>query len=85
MQSLFCGLGFVFHKAILPGVLRSTENSLSINKVNIIKTPNVLRAARDNNVEKITYASSSVYGDVPTLAKFTSGTLISINHDRAQT
>ncbi len=85
MQNLFYGLGFVFHKAILPGTLRSTENFLPINKVNIIKAPNILRAARDNNVEKITYASSSIHGDFSALAKFTSGTLMSLNYDKAQT
>ncbi len=34
-----------------------------------MRTPNVLLTARDNNVKKVIYASSSVYSDTPTLPK----------------
>jgi len=70
LQNLSQGVDFVFHQAALPSVPRSIEDPLSTNKVNITGTLNVLLAARDNNVKKVIYASSSsVYGDTPTLPK----------------
>ncbi len=70
LQNLFQGVDFVFHQAALSSVPRSIEDPLSTNKVNITGTLNVLLAARDNNVKKVIYASSSsVYGDTPTLPK----------------
>ena len=70
LQNLFQGVNFVFHQAALSSVPRSIEDPLSTSKVNITGTLNVLLAARDNNVKKVIYASSSsVYGDTPTLPK----------------
>ena len=70
LQNLFQGVDFVFHQAALSSVPRSVADPLSTNKVNITGTLNVLLAARDNNVKKVIYASSSsVYGDTPTLPK----------------
>lgn len=70
LQKLFQGVDYVFHQAALPSVLRSVEDPLSTNKVNITGTLNVLLTARDNNVKKVIYASSSsVYGDTATLPK----------------
>jgi len=70
LQNLSRGVDFVFHQAALPSVPRSIADPLSTNKVNITGTLNVLLAARDNNVKKVIYASSSsVYGDTPTLPK----------------
>jgi len=70
LQESFRGVDFVFHQAALSSVPRSVEDPLSSNKVNITGTVNVLLAARDNNVKKVIYASSSsVYGDTPTLPK----------------
>ncbi len=70
LQESFRGLDYVFHQAALSSVPRSVEDPLSTNKVNIAGTLNVLLAARDNNVKKVIYASSSsVYGDTPTLPK----------------
>lgn len=70
LQNLFQGVDFVFHQAALSSVPRSIEDPLSTSKVNITGTLNVLLAARDNNVKKVIYASSSsVYGDTPTLPK----------------
>ena len=70
LQNLFQGVDFVFHQAALSSVPRSVEDPLSTNEVNITGTLNVLLAARDNNVKKVIYASSSsVYGDTPTLPK----------------
>ncbi len=70
LQKLFQDVNYVFHQAALPSVFRSVEDPLSTNKVNITGTLNVLLAARDNNVKKVIYASSSsVYGDTATLPK----------------
>ena len=70
LQNLFQGAYYAFHQAAIPSVPRSIQDPLSTNKVNITGTLNVLLAARDNNVKKVIYASSSsVYGDTPTLPK----------------
>ncbi len=60
----------VFHQAALPSVERSVKNPLESNAVNTMGTLNVLLAARDANVKRVIYASSSaVYGNTPTLPK----------------
>ena len=53
----------VFHLAAQPGVRFSTRNPIKTNSVNITGTLNVLRAAKEANVKKVIFASSSsVYG-----------------------
>ena len=70
LQKSFRGIDFVFHLAALPSVPRSIEDPRATNEVNITGTLNVLLAARDNNIRKVVYASSSsVYGDTPVLPK----------------
>jgi len=70
LQESFRGVDLVFHQAALTSVPRSVEDPVSTNEVNITGTLNVLLAARDNNVKKVIFASSSsVYGDTPTLPK----------------
>jgi len=70
LEQALNGVDFVFHQAAIPSVPRSIEDPLSTNEVNITGTLNVLIAARDNNVRKVIFASSSsVYGDTPTLPK----------------
>ena len=70
LQESFRGVDLVFHQAALTSVPRSIEDPVSTNEVNIAGTLNVLLAARDNNVKKVIFASSSsVYGDTPTLPK----------------
>lgn len=60
----------VFHHAALPSVPRSVANPLESNEVNIAGTLNVLLAARDAGVQRVIYAaSSSAYGNTPTLPK----------------
>jgi nucleoside-diphosphate-sugar epimerase len=64
------GIEYVFHQAALPSVQRSVEDPLSSNAVNTGGTLNVLVAARDAGVRRVIYAaSSSAYGDTPTLPK----------------
>jgi UDP-glucose 4-epimerase len=70
LQGLFHGVHYVFHLAALPSVPRSIEEPQASHEVNATGTLNVLLAARDKNVRKVVYASSSsVYGDTPTLPK----------------
>ena len=70
LEKTFSGVDFAFHLAAISSVPQSVEGPLSTNKVNITGTLNVLLTARDNNVKKVIYASSSsVYGDTPTLPK----------------
>ncbi|RLC93731.1 MAG: GDP-mannose 4,6-dehydratase [Chloroflexi bacterium] len=70
LQSVFSGASYIFHLAAIPSVPRSIEDPLGTHQVNVTGTLNVLMAARDSNVQKVVYASSSsVYGDTPTLPK----------------
>ena len=57
------GCETVLHQAALPSVPRSIEDPLASNASNVTGTLNVLSAARDNEVARVVYASSSsVYG-----------------------
>jgi nucleoside-diphosphate-sugar epimerase len=64
------GVDFVLHQAALPSVPKSVLDPMSSNRVNVDGTVNVLVAARDAKVKRVIYAaSSSAYGDAPTLPK----------------
>ena len=64
------GIEVVFHEAALPSVPRSISDPLCTNETNVGGTLNVLMAAREANVGRIVYASSSsVYGNSPLLPK----------------
>jgi len=64
------GCDYVLHQAALPSVPRSVKNPLTSNQVNINGTLNVLECARQANVKKVVFASSSsVYGDSKLLPK----------------
>ncbi|HXY13228.1 MAG TPA: SDR family oxidoreductase [Terriglobales bacterium] len=64
------GVDFVLHEAAIPSVPRSIKDPLESNRANIDATVNLLIAARDAKVKRIVYAaSSSAYGDTPTLPK----------------
>jgi UDP-glucose 4-epimerase len=70
LQKIFKNVDFVFHQAAIPSVPRSVKDPISSNYATVNGTLNVLVAARDNNVKKVVFASSSsVYGDTPTLPK----------------
>ena len=61
---------YVLHQAALPSVARSVDNPIATNEVNVTGTLNVLVAARDANVKRVVYASSSsAYGNSPVLPK----------------
>src|SRR4029453_13720278 len=60
----------VFHHAALPSVPRSIQDPLTSNAVNVIGTLNVLLAARDADVRRVVFSSSSsTYGASEQLPK----------------
>jgi nucleoside-diphosphate-sugar epimerase len=60
----------VFHEAAIPSVPRSVENPRQTHVASVDATFSLLLAARDKKVRRVVYAaSSSVYGDQPTLPK----------------
>jgi UDP-glucose 4-epimerase len=64
------GADFVIHLAARTSVPRSVEEPLETNAINVEGTLKVLLAARDAGVRRLVYAaSSSAYGDQPTLPK----------------
>jgi UDP-glucose 4-epimerase len=64
------GVEYVLHQAAIPSVQRSVEDPLSSTRANVIATLNMLVAARDAQVKRFVFASSSsVYGDSKTLPK----------------
>jgi len=64
------GCELVFHQAALGSVPRSIEQPRLYNEVNVTGTLNVLEAARALRVRRVMFAaSSSAYGDAPTLPK----------------
>jgi len=61
---------YVLHQAAWGSVPRSIEMPLYYEEVNIRGTLNMMEAARQQNIKKFVYASSSsVYGDHPVLPK----------------
>ncbi|MEM4408497.1 MAG: SDR family NAD(P)-dependent oxidoreductase, partial [Candidatus Caldarchaeum sp.] len=70
LAKIMQGVQVVFHEAALGSVPRSVEDPRTTHDVNITGTFNVLMAARDAGVKRVVYAaSSSAYGDTPTLPK----------------
>ncbi len=70
LKSEFSGFDYVFHQAAIPSVAKSVNDPITSNENNITGTLSVLVAARDSGVKRVIYAaSSSVYGDTPTLPK----------------
>ena len=71
MHQACAGADFVLHQAAIPSVPKSVLDPLGSNRANIDGTVNVLVAARDAKVKRVVYAaSSSAYGDTPTLPKY---------------
>src|SRR6476661_3392766 len=64
------GVDYVLHQAAIPSVPKSVLDPLGSNRANVDGTVNILIAARDAKVKRVVYAaSSSAYGDTPTLPK----------------
>jgi nucleoside-diphosphate-sugar epimerase len=67
---LIHGADVVFHLAAIPSVPRSIDDPVPSHQVNVDGTFNVFRAATEGGVRRVVYAaSSSAYGDTPTLPK----------------
>jgi UDP-glucose 4-epimerase len=70
MQQACSGVHYVLHQAAIPSVPKSVLDPIGSNRANIDGTVNLLVAARDAKVRRVVYAaSSSAYGDTPTLPK----------------
>ncbi|MBU0471548.1 MAG: NAD-dependent epimerase/dehydratase family protein [Nanoarchaeota archaeon] len=68
LKKMMHNVDFVFHYAALPSVPYSVTHPLETHRVNVDGTLNVLLAARDSNVKKVVFASSSaVYGNTTKL------------------
>ena len=64
------GAELVFHEAAIPSVPRSVAEPIQTHIASVDGTFSLLLAARDQNVRRVVYAaSSSAYGDQPTLSK----------------
>ena len=64
------GVDYIFHQAAIPSVPKSVLDPLGSNRANVDGTVHLLIAARDAKVKRVVYAaSSSAYGDTPTLPK----------------
>lgn len=58
------GVDYVIHQAAIPSVPRSVADPLANNRAGVVATLNLLLAARDSGVRRMTYASSSsIYGE----------------------
>jgi nucleoside-diphosphate-sugar epimerase len=70
VQAACRGADYVVHLAARTSVPRSVQDPVDTNHANIDGTLNVLVAARDAKVRRFVFAaSSSAYGDTPTLPK----------------
>jgi nucleoside-diphosphate-sugar epimerase len=64
------GVDYVLHQAALPSVPRSVAHPVETNDVNVNGTLVILQAARAAGVRRVVFAaSSSAYGETPTLPK----------------
>ena len=70
VQAACRGADYVIHLGARTSVPRSVKDPLETNRVNVDGTLNVLVAARDAKVRRVVFAaSSSAYGETPTLPK----------------
>lgn len=70
VQKAILQADYVIHLAARTSVPRSVKDPIDTNHINVEGTLNVLVAARDNKVKRVVFAaSSSAYGDTPTLPK----------------
>ncbi len=70
IRPLFAGVDYVVHLAALSSVVRSVEDPVGTNAVNLGGTLHVLVAARDAGVKRVvSAASAAAYGNNPTLPR----------------
>jgi len=64
------GVDAVLHQAAIPSVSRSLVDPVASNEANVSGTITLLQACREAGIRRLVYAaSSSAYGDSPTLPK----------------
>jgi nucleoside-diphosphate-sugar epimerase len=64
------GVELIFHQAAIPSVPRSLADPISSNDANVTATLKLLHTAKQSGVRRVMFAaSSSAYGDTPTLPK----------------
>ncbi len=69
-KSFMHGIDVVLHEGALPSVPKSVDNPAATHRHCVDATFTMLMAARDAGVKRFVYAaSSSAYGDTPTLPK----------------
>lgn len=69
-KSAMQNIDYVLHQAALGSVPRSIVDPITTNQVNISGFLNILQSARESGVKRMVYAaSSSTYGDSPSLPK----------------
>ena len=69
-REVCAGIEVIFHEAALPSVPRSVLDPIGSNVACVDATVNLLWAAKEAGVRRVVYAaSSSAYGDTPTLPK----------------
>jgi len=70
LLDIFEDIDIIFHQAAFTSVPQSIKMPENCNDVNVNGIMNILNAARQRDVERVIFASSSsVYGDTPTLPK----------------
>ena len=70
IRKVLDGIDIICHQAALGSVPRSVEDPLSSHNANVNGFLNILLAAKEKNIKRIVYASSSsVYGDEQELPK----------------
>jgi UDP-glucose 4-epimerase len=70
VRSACRGVDYVLHLAARTSVPRSVEDPVETNRINVDGTLTVLVAAREAKVRRVVFAaSSSAYGETPTLPK----------------
>lgn len=64
IKEIMKGIDVVFHLAAQPGVRYSVDHPLKVYKINVEGTINLLQSAKENQISKFIFASSSsVYGN----------------------
>lgn len=70
LRKVLDGVEVIFHEAAIPSVPRSVEEPRQTHIASVDGTFSLLLAAREKKVRRVVYAaSSSAYGDQPTLPK----------------
>lgn len=68
LDEIFEGCDYLFHMAAMTSVPQSTEDPIKSNEINITGTLKVLEAAKNADIKKVIFSSSSaVYGETETM------------------